>query len=224
MVVADDDVWVSSQHFTDPITRVRKDSMELTSTAWRKLERASHVVSQRGDTIWLSASRHFDDSTLIRLDTRTGDHSIVVSGPNSGPYLFVDDTISVAGIPPDAMTIMSMNGEPRHVAPAPLVFEMQATRDAVFVLGNRGQGVDDRWLERRSSTGSVERVVAMPSAWSMAADTTAVWLAVAPDRLNGPIDVVSLDPETLVERGRLTVPGRWAELFPASPATAMSAY
>lgn len=67
LVVGEDDVWVSAQRSTDPITRVSKATLAATATPWRE----SRVVGETTDAIWLGDHLGFDDATLVRLDRLT---------------------------------------------------------------------------------------------------------------------------------------------------------
>ena len=83
LVVGEDDVWVSAQHFTDPITRVAKKSLNPTATAWSE----PRVVADTGDAIWLGDHLGFDNDTLIppRSSRRRSLHDRPGSQRDPGP-------------------------------------------------------------------------------------------------------------------------------------------
>lgn len=236
LVLDIDDVWVSPSHFTDPVIRVAKDSLVSTAMPWRD-DNIAHVVGVTTDAIWLGESQGFDNSTLVRLDRATGNRRVILSAPNSSPYLFADEAVWVAGYPEAGMTIFDSLGGTQNVVTAPRVAQMQATEVGVFVLGyDRGDNENQNdWadlvaqsrrtrLERRGRDGKVIASITVEDAKVMAASRRAVWVAVVADPDAHQIEVVTLEPETLREVGRVTVPGEFPVLIPADPETATSTW
>jgi len=216
MALDNDDVWLSPQHFTKPVTTVSKRSMMVTATRSNE----GRVVAATADALWLGTHAGFDNSTLIRVDRATGQQRVYVSGDNASPYLFVQDAIWVAGYPQDGITILDASGAVRTVLDAPHAWQMQATDAGVFILS----ASSPRVLERRSWNGDIEQSVAVPDAYAMAADRRGIWLAVIHDREVPEVEIVTRDPRSFEELGRAIVPGRSPRLFPADFNTATSTY
>jgi len=216
MALDSDDVWLSPQHFTKPVTRVSKHSMVVTATRPNN----ERVIGATADAIWLGTHAGFDNSTLIRVDRQTRRRRTYVSADNASPYLFVRDAIWVAGYPQDAITIFDMRGEVRAVVDAPRVWQMQATDAGVCVLSSS----EPRVLERRSWNGEIQQSVAAPDTHTMAADPRGVWLAVVKDRDVPEVEIITREPLSFEQLGRVTVPGRFPRLFPADFNTATSRF
>jgi hypothetical protein len=122
--------------------------------------------------------------------------------------------------PPGGITILDASGAVRTVVDAPDAWQMQATDAGVFILS----ASSPRVLERRSWNGEIELSVAVPDAHVMAAASRGIWLAVVHDREVSEVEIVTREPLTFEELGRVTVPGRSPRLFPADFNTAVSAY
>jgi hypothetical protein len=216
MVLDIDDVWLSPQHFTKPVTRVAKHSMAVTATR----PHDERVVAATADAIWLGTHVGFDNSTLIGVDRATGQRRVYVSGDNASPYLFVGDAIWVAGYPQGGITVFDALGAVRSVVDAPLVSQMQATNAGVFILS----ASSPRVLERRSWNGEIQESIAAPDAHAMAADGRGVWLAVVHDREVSEVEIITRESYSFEELGSVTLPGRFPRLFPADFNTATSTH
>ena len=223
LVLDIDDVWVSPCHFTDPIMRVTKNALVPTAMPWRD-ENVASVVGVTADAIWLGESHHFDDTTLVRIDRATGDRRTIFSAPNASPYMFANEAVWVAGYPEDQMTIFDSLEETKAVVAAPFVRQMQATDIGAFVLGVDTVDYTNPPLERRTATGEVVASIIVPHAIAMAASRQAVWLAVVDDHDARQLQVVTLEPGTFREVGRVTVAGEFLVLIPGDPETATSTH